>query len=97
MKGFREQFIECKNNGYQAKGEFKKYKDYPELLPAPWHKGAKLIADELKKNPEAGVQFIACLRFGGTCSSNHPLCQDLRRIRQTDKRPMTDCGASLEN
>jgi hypothetical protein len=81
MRGFREQFIECKNNGYHGVGELQKYKDHPEFLPMPFSKAAKPIAKELKKNPDAGIRFVSCLRFGGTCHSGHPQCQDLRMIK----------------
>lgn len=78
IKSFREQFVECSDKGFHKPGELLKFKDHPELLPAPWHKAAKTIAKLLKENPEEGLTPLMCLRFGGKCSSSNPECRKLR-------------------
>lgn len=80
MKTFHEQFTECSRLGMHGKGSFKKWKDNPELLPMPWSRAAKLIEEEIKVNPDAGIEFTGCLRFGGDCNSGHPDCKNLRGL-----------------
>ena len=65
-------------------GEVQKFKDYPELLPAPWHKAAKIFAKELEKNPDFGLTPLMCLMFGGECSSVNPECMRLRGWSEED-------------
>ena len=81
MKSFREQYIECEENGYHATGEIEKFKDHPELLPSPFHRASKVIAEKLKEDPDFGFAPIMCLRFGGQCSSGHKDCKELRKLK----------------
>ena len=78
MKPFNKQFKECSYLNMLGKGSFKKWKDHPELLPLPWSRAAKLIAEEIEINPNAGVGFIGCKRFGGDCNSGNLECKELR-------------------
>lgn len=78
IKGFRDQFVECSEAGMTKPGELIKFKDHPELLPAPWHKAAEKVAQLLKENPDEGITPMMCLRFGGQCKSSHPDCRKLR-------------------
>ena len=80
MKSFHEQFRECSEEGMHGAGELEKWKDHPENLPFAWSRAAKLIEEELKVNPNAGLRTIACLRFGGVCKSDHPECKKLRTV-----------------
>ncbi len=80
-KGFREQYIECENEGFHKYGELQKFKDHPEMLPAFWHPAAPKVAKWLEEDPEAGLTPILCLRFGGECHSGHPDCQKLRGFK----------------
>jgi|SRR5581483_8888254 len=84
MKSFREQFIECSKNKLHGDGPFLKWKDHPELLPI-FPKAARAVARVLKKDPEAGLQTISCLKFGGQCSSGHPQCRELRNATRTSQ------------
>lgn len=80
MKMFHDQFRECGDEGMQGEGPFMKWKDHPENLPFAWSRAAKLIAEELKVNPDAGLRTIACLRFGGICKSDHAECRKMRKL-----------------
>lgn len=84
-KGFREQYIECENAGFHAIGEVKKLKDHPEILPAPWHRAAKIVAKNLEEDPEFCLSPILCLRFGGECNGGHSECQKLRGFKKLTK------------
>jgi hypothetical protein len=77
---FYKQFQICKKEGFTGKGEKRPFKDYPELLPSPFHRVAKAIAETLKKDPDFGFDTISCLRFGGECSSAHTECRKMRNI-----------------
>lgn len=81
IKSFRQQFIDCRKDGMHGEGPFMKWKDHPELLPLPWSKAAKMIAEEIKKNPDAGMPTISCKRFGGICTSGNPKCRALRGLK----------------
>ena len=78
IKPFYDQFSECKRDGFLGKGEPRPFKDYPELLPSPFHKAAKIIAKKLEEDPNFGFDTIACLRFGGECCSGKIECKRLR-------------------
>lgn len=78
MKSFINQYLECKKHRKQKTGPLEKFKDNPGILPAPWHPAAKLAAEALKKNPDAGIHFTMCKRFGGICRSRKPECVALR-------------------
>lgn len=78
IKPFVEQFRECSDLGFHKAGELQKFKDHPELLPAPWHHAAKKIAELLKENPDEGRIPVMCLRFGGECRSSNVECRKLR-------------------
>ena len=78
IKQFRIQYVECHDAGMHGKGEFLRWADHPELLPYAWSRAARAINEELKVNPNAGLQTVSCERFGGTCSSSHPECRKLR-------------------
>lgn len=78
MKAFRTQFVDCRKQGLVKPGETKSFKDHPELLPASLSKAAKNIANVLKKNPDAGLIPMKCLRFGGDCSSKNKKCRKMR-------------------
>jgi hypothetical protein len=75
---FREQFIKCADEKMHVPGPLQKFKDYPQLLPAFWHPAAPKFAKLLKKDPEAGLTPLLCLKFGGECSSANPDCMRLR-------------------
>jgi hypothetical protein len=78
MKPFHQQYTECHDEGMHGKGEFIKYKEHPDMRPMPWSRAAKIIAEELKVNPEAGIQLVSCKRFGGNCTSGKAECRKLR-------------------
>jgi len=59
-------------------GELQKFKDHPEMLPAPWHRAAKIVAEKMKGDPDFGLAPLLCLRFGGECNSGNPGCRKLR-------------------
>ena len=78
-KLFSTQFIECKKLGYTNKTEPRPFKDYPELLPLPFHKVSKIIAKELEKDPDFGFDAILCGRFNnGECRGDNKECRKLR-------------------
>jgi hypothetical protein len=79
-KLFRDQFVECKESGLVKKGPLKKWKDHPELLPLPWSRAAKLIAEEIQVNPDAGLRMSLCGKFGGECSGANEECRKLRGL-----------------
>ena len=81
MRSFREQYIECEENGFHAYGEVEKFKDHPEMLPSPFHPAAPKIAQKLKEDPEFGLTPIMCLRFGGQCHSGHLDCRQMRNLK----------------
>jgi len=83
IKQFQKQYVECHETGLHGKGPFLRWEDHPEMLPAPWSRAAKLVDEELKVNPDAGLQTVSCERFGGTCSSSHPECRKLRGYAET--------------
>lgn len=78
IKPFRTQYIECYEDGMHGLGSFLRWEDHPEMLPSPFSKAAEPIVEELTIDPNAGLQLIACNRFGGNCSSSHPECRKLR-------------------
>ena len=78
MKSFCLQYRECHLAKMTGIGELLKFKDHPELLPAPWHPAAFILADKLKKNPDLGIRTVSCKRFGGQCNSRHEQCRALR-------------------
>jgi len=80
-KLFRDQFIECEKAGMTKVGTLKKFKDHPELLPAPWHSAAPKILKVLEENSEAGLTPLLCLKFGGECNGGNEKCRDLRGIK----------------
>ena len=81
---FIEQFRKCKLAGMLGQGELLKFKDHPERLPHPATKAARSIANVLRDDPDAGIETIACLRFGGRCTSANVKCRALRNV---DERP----------
>lgn len=83
IKPFHQQYSECRTEGMHGEGPFLKYKDRPDLLPMPWSRAAKLIAEELKVNPNAGMRTVSCERFGGICNSGKPECKKLRGYEQS--------------
>jgi hypothetical protein len=64
MKGFREQFMECRQNGFTGRG------DLIDITPgSEWE---PMMPNKSKAFRDAGVTHIEtlrCLKFGGTCSS----------------------------
>jgi len=52
------------------------------MLPAPWHKAAKIVAEKLREDPAFGLIPLVCLRFGGECRSSHPECRKLRGYKE---------------
>jgi hypothetical protein len=80
MKSFIEQYSECKHAKKVKVGPLHRFKDYPGSLPAPWHPTSPKIAKLLDKNPDAGLNVVLCLRFGGECSSGHPQCRKMRGL-----------------
>lgn len=80
-KSFHTQFCECKKLKLNPPGKFVRFKDDPGLLPAPWHKPAIInVKKMLEENPNAGLQFLKCLKFGGNCDSGNKKCQKLRGL-----------------
>ena len=77
---FRNQFKECKESNMVESGKFVKWSDHPEFLPLPWSRAAKLITEELKVNPNAGIKMLSCLRFSGDCSSDNERCRKMRGL-----------------
>jgi hypothetical protein len=90
MKSFFTQFRECKAANLTATGPIQKFKDHPELLPSPFHRAAKGIAEALAKDPDFGFPVILCVKFGGECSSSQPQCKEERRLCGTDTTIMQD-------
>lgn len=76
MKPFREQFIECKKNGFCKPGKFISFIHHPELMPLCPTKRKKMIEANCK-----GFKEISCGRFGGSCSSGNKGCRRLRTLR----------------
>ena len=85
MKSFFTQYRECKESKLVKVGPLHSFKDYPGMLPAPWHPAAPKIAELLNKNPDAGLGVMMCLRFGGECSSGHPQCRKMRGLPVTKR------------
>ena len=81
---FRTQYLKCHTDGMHGKGPILKWKDHPELWPFCPAKARKVI-EVLKKDPEAGISSVSCLRFGGDCTSAKPECRALRGL--THKQP----------
>ena len=78
-KNHSTQMIECKKAGLTGDGEFMSFKEHPEFLPRhPWRTKLKPMMDAIKSGEMTGIQLVACLRFGGTCSNQHPECKKLR-------------------
>jgi hypothetical protein len=73
MKSFREQFTECKRNGFTKPGKFISFEHHPEMLPFCPTKRKKMLEAKVK-----GFNEMSCGRFGGSCSSGHPACRKLR-------------------
>jgi len=63
-------------------GDLQKFKDHLDMLPAPWHKAAKIVAEKLREDPAFGLIPLVCLRFGGECRSSHPECRKLRGYKE---------------
>lgn len=85
IKGFREQFIKCHDEGMYKPGPLQSFKDNPHLLPHPvCFRAVKAVQTELKKNPDAGLTPLMCLRFGGECSSVNPDCMLLRGYSENE-------------
>jgi hypothetical protein len=80
MKTFRTQYVECKKAKLVGLGPIQKFKDHPDMLPVPWHKAAKVIAEHLKKDPEFGLRTLTCKKFGGQCYGGNPRCMALRAV-----------------
>ena len=80
MKTFHQQFCECKEERLVSEGPLKKWKDHPELLPLPWSRAAKLIVEEVKVNPDAGLRMNLCGKFGGECQSGNEDCRKMRGL-----------------
>lgn len=81
IKSFQKQFSDCKEAGLTKTGEVMKFRDHPELLPAPWHrKAVENVQKLLKEDTDAGLTPIECGRFGGQCNSKHSECRKLRNL-----------------
>jgi hypothetical protein len=81
MKTHWLQAVECKKQGLTGKGEFQSFEDHPELLPAfPYFPKYKKLTEAIDSGELKGIQFTACLRFGGICSSNHEECRKMRGL-----------------
>lgn len=96
--GFFTQYQACKEDGMLGKGRYEKFKDFPENLPAVWHPAAPKFAKALKKNPELGLETIACLRFGGDCRSDNPACRIMRGLElkgQTHEQFVLECDSRV--
>jgi hypothetical protein len=75
-KMFSEQFRECsRNNLVGVDGPFKSFAEHPELLPFCPMKAKKMLDSGCK-----GISYMACLKFGGICSSGNIACQKLRGV-----------------
>lgn len=77
-KGFREQFIECTDQGYNTRTHFVPFKDDPSMLPAFPN---KKMREALKSGEWKGLETTLCDRFGGKCSSGNPECKKLRGVK----------------
>ena len=79
MKNHSTQMVECKTQGLLGRGEFKSFKEHPEFLPAfPNLPKNKKLVEAITVGKLKGLEGIACLRFGGECSNQHPECKKLR-------------------
>jgi hypothetical protein len=76
MREYRSQFKYCKAEGFHGVGPYIDYEKNPEMLPFN-----PILAKKLKER-EKGFNMIACLRFGGVCSSGHPDCKKLRTTNE---------------
>ena len=85
-KAFSKQFQECKRDGFTGKGELEKFSDHPELLPPLprllYSKKFKKFKKWVETDPNAGLETIKCLRFGGVCNSGHKDCRKLRGYKE---------------
>jgi hypothetical protein len=69
VKNFREQFVECRKNGFHGEGTpLNRTEDMPLLK--------KLSKEETAKLKQ--VCTVACLRFGGICHSGNEACVEMR-------------------
>jgi hypothetical protein len=75
-RSFREQFRECKEQGFLGEGPVLDYGRHPGFLPVNPRK-RKAILD----SGEKGLPLFKCLRFGGVCNSGKKACQELRTLR----------------
>lgn len=96
MKSFSQQYGECDRDNMTEIGPVQKFKDFPEMLPAPWHKAAPKLAQALKENPDFGFKVILCKRFGGQCHSNHARCQAMRLLAEFDKNNSHDAELAFQ-
>lgn len=78
MKDFAEQFRECRSKGMAKPGLVERFKDHPNVLPGPFCRAAKVLAEKLKKNPNLGYRPMLCGRFKGRCHSGRVGCKRLR-------------------
>jgi hypothetical protein len=81
MKGFRDQYIECKEAGLVQVGRFQSFEDHPELLPRfPRLPKLKKMMQKIQSGELKGLNVMDCKRFGGDCSSGHAECKKLRGV-----------------
>jgi len=80
MISFKEQFIECRRDGYHERGDLVEKKNDKEKntkkndVPI---KNEKLRNDKEKHLPR---HFVKCLRFGDICDSSNKKCRKMRGV-----------------
>jgi len=75
--GFREQFIECSNNGLTEQTEFHSFEDNIDFLPLFPNKKMK---EAITSGEWKGIDLIICGKFGGFCNSGNEQCRKLRNV-----------------
>ena len=69
MKTFRDQFIECRKDGFHGQGRFLYSPNDMPLLK-------KLNPQDIRKLEKK--RLVACLRFDGICESGNEKCRKMR-------------------
>lgn len=78
MKSFKEQFVECRRDGYHQKGDVV-HKPNKAVKAGKDNKKDKSEQEE-KPKKKRELFFIKCLRFGGICDSANKKCRKMRGV-----------------
>jgi hypothetical protein len=81
-KSFRDQFVECRENGTSFDGPFLSFEQHPENLPLFPNQKMK---DAILSGEWKGITLLHCKMFGGVCSSGNEGCRKMRGVEVTSE------------